>query len=91
MSYRCSICDAKVSHNKQMKRFIIKRLNGQIEREIPVCLDCDAGLRSGYTPDEVRSAVAATATKVSTNHKPKPKTESINTEDLPPYNIGDKA
>ncbi len=88
MSYRCGICDTHVSHNKQMKRFVVKRPNGQIEREISICLDCDAGLRCGYTPDEIRRAVATP----TNNHKHKTKSNPVKTEDLPPYYItkGDK-
>lgn len=58
MSYKCSICDDPQPHGQKLRRWVVKRANGQIASEIPVCPDCWAGLKSGYTVEQVRRLVA---------------------------------
>lgn len=54
MSYLCGICGSHVPYGAIQRRYVIKRPDGQTEREVPVCEDCAAGLRSGYTLDQMR-------------------------------------
>jgi hypothetical protein len=49
MSYRCGICQDVVSGGQPQKRHVVKRPDGNIAREVPVCGECHAALRSGYT------------------------------------------
>jgi hypothetical protein len=66
MSYRCSICGDAQPHGQKLKRWVVLRPNRQIEREIPVCADCHAGLKSGYSVEEVRRLVGADVIEIPT-------------------------
>ena len=57
MSYRCSLCDDVVPGGTKVKRHVVKRPDGQIERELPVCSTCDALLRAGHRIEEVKKIV----------------------------------
>lgn len=53
MGYRCEICkDACVG---QMRRYVVKRPDGNIAKEVPVCEECQAALNSGYTLARVQA------------------------------------
>lgn len=54
MSYKCNICHQPVPHNTLMRRHAVKRPDGTTATEIPVCAECHAGFRSGYTLDQMR-------------------------------------
>ncbi len=64
MSYKCEVCNVPQPHGQKLKRWVVKRVNGQIEKEIPVCPDCNAGLKSGYSIDEVRRLVGCRPVRV---------------------------
>lgn len=63
MSYRCRLCTAHVPHRRKLMKHVVTRprrnLLGQptgateIAREIAVCEECKACLRSGYSPAQV--------------------------------------
>ena len=54
MSYRCNICCKDVPPNQALRRHVIKKPDGNIAFEIPVCEQCQAGLRSGNTLTAMR-------------------------------------
>lgn len=49
MSYKCKICDSSVAEGQPMRRHIVKKPDGNVLQEVPVCESCQAGLRSGHT------------------------------------------
>lgn len=53
MSYRCGLCNAMRQPGAPRLVHQVKRPNGQIVREIPVCPACQAGLARGTSPDKV--------------------------------------
>ena len=44
MSYRCSFCGCSVGHGRPMLRKVVKRPDGNIESERPICRRCLAAL-----------------------------------------------
>ncbi len=55
MSYRCGICQEAVDQCTLMCRHVVKRPDGQIEREIAICRECDMGFKSGYNLQQMVS------------------------------------
>lgn len=53
MSYRCITCDVHV--DGPMRRFVVKRDDGQTAAELPVCGGCMKRLQSGESPSHVAS------------------------------------
>jgi len=47
MSYRCKVCRATVPHNQPRLLHVVKRPNGQITKEILVCVLCQRELEGG--------------------------------------------
>ena len=81
MSYKCEICQEKVPHGSKRKVHRVMRHNGDIEKEIPVCASCDAGLRSGYSLERMRKLVGPkTDLPEALRHIPK-------SSEAPPPNI----
>ena len=54
--YKCKICEA-VCHG-QMNKHAILRSNGQIAKELPVCLECKRQLGDGKSPALLAAIVA---------------------------------
>ena len=46
MSYRCRACGKASEDGKPMLRHQIKRVDGQIASEVPVCHDCSVELKT---------------------------------------------
>ncbi len=53
MSYKCGICGCVVTHGKQQLKHVVKRPDGSILREVPVCERCDDGLHAGKTMSDL--------------------------------------
>jgi hypothetical protein len=50
VSYRCAVCKCHVGPGKQRLVHVVKRTDGQIDREIPVCEICQEALRRDPPP-----------------------------------------
>jgi len=57
VSYQCSLCDDVVAAGTKKLRHVVKRPDGQIERELAVCQTCDNLLRAGHRIEEVRKII----------------------------------
>jgi hypothetical protein len=53
VSYRCQLCPAVVPSGRTRRVHRVLRPDGNIEREIPVCSDCDLLLARGLSVAEV--------------------------------------
>lgn len=53
MSYRCLVCRDTTPHGHPLLKRILYRSNGQIEKEIPVCNDCNNKLSEGKAQLEI--------------------------------------
>lgn len=57
--YKCEVCKEPSAPNQPKRRLVVKRPDGQIEKEMAVCVDCDALLKTGMSHREVWSFRAA--------------------------------
>ena len=53
MSYLCKVCGTSRQHGLPMIRHVVKRPNGQTEKEIPICQPCAEAIRAGANPDHL--------------------------------------
>lgn len=60
--YLCDICEQPSERGAPKLRHVIKRKDGNIARELAVCVDCNRRLASGATPDQLRRAWKARLT-----------------------------
>lgn len=51
MSYRCEVCSQLCRSGEPLRRHTVLRPNGQIERELPVCVSCARQLAEGVRLD----------------------------------------
>ena len=59
MSYQCSICPNVADRGASQLKHVVKRADGSIARELAVCAECHACLKSGYplaTVQKIRGA-----------------------------------
>lgn len=62
MSYRCGFCRGKVPQGEPLKRHVVKRRDGSILSETPVCDACSQVLAGGKVPIEAVPALAPAPT-----------------------------
>ena len=53
MSYHCGVCGWNIPDGKSMLRYVIRRPDGNIAREIPVCKRCKTWLNRGADFDDL--------------------------------------
>lgn len=63
MCYVCQVCESVVPPRTQQKRFVVYRLNGQIEREVPTCDTCLGQLQVAPMASVVRERRRAVASE----------------------------
>lgn len=55
MSYLCLPCGSHVPHGQSLRRHVVYRANGQIEKEFPVCSLCAVALSDGVPMKDLRN------------------------------------